>query len=54
MGHSIIMDDSSFPTVPKVVAVLSDDPVVMADCPVGYYPADSKSIDLISSILRSC
>ena len=54
MGHSIIMDDSSFPTLPEVVVVSSDDPIVVADCLVGYYLADSKSINLISSILRSC
>ena len=54
MGHSIIMDDSSFPTLPEVVAVLSDDPVVKADYPVGFCPTNSKSINLISSILRAC
>ena len=54
MGHSIIMGDSSFPTLPEVAVVLSDDLVVAVDCPVGYYPAHSKSINLISSILRAC
>jgi NCAIR mutase (PurE)-related protein len=45
VGHSIIMDDNSFSILPEVIAILSDDPVVMIDCPVGYCPTDSKSIN---------
>ena len=36
MGHVGSMGDNSFLTLSEVAAFLSDDPVVAADCPVGY------------------
>jgi len=47
------MVDSSFPTPSVVSAFLSDDPVVVADCPVCYRSVDSKFENLVSSILKA-
>jgi hypothetical protein len=44
------MDDSSFPTLPAVVAFLSDDPLVMANYLVRYYSTDSEFENQIPSI----
>ena len=47
------MDDSTFPTPFVVPAFLSDDLVVVEDCPMCYCSIDFKFKKLISSILKA-